>query len=177
MVLKVKIVDAVLQKFPDLMVVEKEIRNIKILKDNSRLEQFKNDVIRDIERRFTLSELKTVPVFRAYRDFFWRMKIDPTKIRPAAEALIRRVLGGRSIPCINTAVDAYNLASMTTCIALAAFDVKRIKGDIIMRFTSIGEPFLGVGMDKPLTLTGGELVMEDEERLLAIYPYRDADYS
>lgn len=177
MVLKVKIVDTVLQRFPDLMVVENEVRNIKILKVDSRLEQFKNDVIRDIERRFTLPELKNAPIFRAYRDFFWRIKIDPTKIRPAAEALIRRVLGGRAIPRINTAVDAYNLASMTTCVALAAFDIKKINGDIIMRFASIGESFLGIGMDKPLTLTGGELVMEDEERLLAIYPYRDADFS
>jgi DNA/RNA-binding domain of Phe-tRNA-synthetase-like protein len=32
-------------------------------------------------------------------------------------------------------------------------------------------------MDKPVTLAGGEIVMADASRLIAIYPHRDADYS
>ncbi len=40
-----------------------------------------------------------------------------------------------------------------------------------------GEEFLGIAMDKPITLSGGEAVIEDESRLVAIYPYRDADHS
>ncbi len=63
-----------------------------------------------------LEGLKDEPIFRTYRDFFWTMGVDPTKVRPAAEALIRRILVGRSMPRINTVVDAYNLASMTTHI-------------------------------------------------------------
>ena len=115
------------------------------------LEEFKEEVFVEVKSRFTLESLKDEPVFRAYRDFFWRIGVDPTKVRPAAEALIRRVLGGRSIPRINTVVDAYNLVSMTTCIALAAFDVSRLNGDIIMRFADKGEEFFGIGMDKPAT--------------------------
>ena len=46
-----------------------------------------------------------------------------------------------------------------------------------MRFASKGEEFLGIGMNKPLILSGGEIVMADSSRLVAIYPYRDADYS
>jgi len=130
-----------------------------------------------VKSRFNLEGLKDEPAFRAYRDFFWRIGVYPTKTRPAAEALIRRVLGGRSIPRINTAVDSYNLASMTTCIALAAFDISRLNGEILMRFGNKGEKFLGIGMDKPVTLAGGEIVMTDASRLIAIYPHRDADYS
>ena len=32
-------------------------------------------------------------------------------------------------------------------------------------------------MDKPAALTGGEVIMTDTSRLLAIYPHRDAEYS
>ena len=32
-------------------------------------------------------------------------------------------------------------------------------------------------MDKPIQLGGGEAVIQDDDRLVAIYPYRDADYS
>ena len=175
--LNIEIVDNVLQKFPDLEVLMREIKSIRVSEWDPRLEEFKEDIYVDIRNRFTLERLKDEPIFRAYRNFFWRIGVDPTKVRPAAEALIRRVLGGRSIPCINTVVDAYNLASMVTCVALAAFDINRLNGDIIMRFSDKGETFLGIGMDKPAILTGGEVVMTDASRLLAIYPHRDAEYS
>ena len=46
-----------------------------------------------------------------------------------------------------------------------------------MRFSNEGEEFHGIGMDKPIILTGVEVVMADESRLLAIYPHRDTMYS
>ncbi|MCJ7631489.1 hypothetical protein MUP77_03690 [Candidatus Bathyarchaeota archaeon] len=175
--MKIEIFDDDLRKFPDLMVLMREARGIKVSEIDSRLEEFKEDVYTEIRRGFTLEGLKDEPIFRAYRDFFWRMGVDPTKVRPAAEALIRRILGGRSMPRINTVVDAYNLASMTTHIALAAFDTSRLNGDIVIRFADKGEEFLGIGMDKPDILNGGEVGMSDSWRLLAIYPHRDAEYS
>lgn len=175
--LKLDIEGNVLKKYPDLKVLIRVVKRIKISEVNLKLEEFKEEVSNILRTKYTLEGLKNEPIFRAYRDFFWRIGIDPTKIRPAAEALIRRVLNGRSIPRINTAVDSYNLASMITCVAIAAFDVERIDGDIIMRFAKKGEEFLGIGMDKPLVLEGREIVLTDKSRLLAVYPHRDADYS
>jgi DNA/RNA-binding domain of Phe-tRNA-synthetase-like protein len=114
---------------------------------------------------------------RKYRDFFWKIDIDPTKIRPASEALIRRILQGKQIPQINTGVDAYNLASIKSGVPLAAFDSGTLRGELSMRFAVEGEEFLGIGMEKPKILKGGEIVVEDEGNLVAIYPYRDADSS
>lgn len=175
--LRIEIAVDVTQKFPDLKVLLREVQGVKISDVDAQLEEFKEKVCADAKRRFTLESLKDEPVFRAYRDFFWRIGIDPTKTRPAAEALIRRVLGGRSLPRINTAVDAYNLASMKTCIALAAFDAGKLEGQLHMRFARHGEEFFGIGMDKPVTTVGGEVVMSDADRLVAIYPHRDANYS
>ena len=114
---------------------------------------------------------------RAYRDLFWSLGIDPTKIRPAAEALVRRIVGGRPLPTINTAVDSYNLASIETRVAFAAFDADLLHGDLTLRYATEGEGFLGIGMDGPKVLEGRELVIDDGEELVAIYPYRDADGS
>ena len=44
-----------------------------------------------------------------------------------------------------------------------------------MRFAEEGEQFYGIGMEKPLILKGGEIVVSDNEKLIAVYPYRDAD--
>src|SRR3989454_1618743 len=128
-------------------------------------------------RTYALETLKDEPRLRAYRDFFWRVGVDPTKVRPAAEALLRRVIQGKPFPRINALVDGYNLASAETRIALAAFDIANLRGDLRMRRSRPGETFLGIGMEAPVTLTGVEVVCEDADRLVAIYPYRDADAS
>ncbi len=161
--------------FPDLTVKIFQVKDVKIQKRDPELEKFKVEVMEQVRNEYDLESLKDQPTFRAYRDFFWRVGVDPTKNRPAAEALIRRILGGRTIPCINTLVDAYNLASIKSRIALATFDADKLEGELLMRFADEGESFVGIGMEKPLILNGGEIVVSDDEKLVAVYPYRDAD--
>ncbi|MCX8188008.1 MAG: phenylalanine--tRNA ligase beta subunit-related protein [Nitrososphaeria archaeon] len=175
--MKLVVDERVRECFPDLVVLVTEIRDVRVQESSDELEKFKLEVYERVKLRYNLESLKGDPTVRLYRDFFWRMGIDPTKIRPAAEALIRRILGGEGLPTINTLVDAYNLASAESCIALAAFDADKIEGDMLMRFAEEGETFLGIGMREPKILKGGELVVSDSKRLIAIYPYRDADYS
>ena len=162
-------------KFPGLRALIIRVKDVDVRLELRELEQFKEEVAGRTKERWNLDQLREHPVFRAYRDFFWRMGVDPTKTRPAAEALIRRVLRGRPLPKINTLVDAYNLASIESTIPLAAFDEDDLAGDLLMRQADAGEEFLGIGMDKPITLNGGEAVVQDGEKLVAIYPHRDAD--
>jgi DNA/RNA-binding domain of Phe-tRNA-synthetase-like protein len=162
-------------RFPDLNVLTHHIKGVHVQKRDNELENFKVEVMKQVREDYNLDSVKDHPTFRAYRDFFWSIKIDPTKIRPAAEALIRRIIAGKTLPRINTLVDAYNLASIKSRIALATFDADKLEGDLLMRFAEEGERFYGIGMEKPLILKGGEIVVSDEEKLVAIYPYRDAD--
>ena len=162
-------------RFPDLTVLTLRIKGVQIQKRGAELEKFKVEVMRQVRNDYNLDSVKDHPTFRAYRDFFWSIKIDPTKIRPAAEALIRRILAGKNLPSINTLVDAYNLASIKSRIALATFDADKLEGDLLMRFAEEDEQFYGIGMKKPLILKGGEIVVSDDKNLIAVYPYRDAD--
>ncbi len=164
-------------RFPDLKLLIFSVKDVKVMKRDDELEEFKKLIFSEVKQRYSLETVKDVSVFRAYRDFFWKIRIDPTKNRPATEALIRRVLAGKPVPSINTLVDAYNLASLKSEVALAAFDEDKLKDKLVMRFALKGESFLGVGMDKPMVLDGGEAVISDAERLVALYPHRDADYS
>ncbi|UCH57832.1 MAG: hypothetical protein JSV18_02710, partial [Candidatus Bathyarchaeota archaeon] len=137
-------------KFPGLRAQVLRLRGVEVNREEADLERFKAEVIERTRSRWNLDQLKEHPLFRAYRDFFWRVGVDPTKTRPAAEALIRRVLRGRSLPKINTVVDAINLASIDTAIPLAAFDDDGLAGDLLMREAEEGEEFLGIGMDRPV---------------------------
>jgi len=170
-----KLTNEVEKKFPNLKALIIKIENVKIQKDNIELEKLKEKTIEEVLKKYDIRSLKDEKTFRAYRNFFWRIGIDPTKNRPAAEALIRRILQGNPIPCVNTLVDAYNIASIKTGIAIAAFDMDKLKGDIIMRFAKENEEFLGIGMKNPIKLNGREIVVSDDEKIIAIYPYRDAE--
>lgn len=165
---------ALREAFPGLDAHLVEVGGLRVAERDARLDGFVPVLVQEFREHLMLETLKDEPHLRAYRDFYWRVGIDPTKIRPASEALLRRVLQGKELPRINTLVDAYNLASMKTRIAIAAFDAAHTHGDLRMRLARAGESFLGIGMDVAVTLKGVEVVCEDDEGLVAIYPYRDS---
>jgi DNA/RNA-binding domain of Phe-tRNA-synthetase-like protein len=168
---------ALASRFPGLRVVVGYVDGVRVDNSGADLQKFKEEVLAEVRKKYTLESLKDVAIFRAYRDFFWKVGIDPTKIRPAAEALVRRILAGKSIPNINNVVDSYNLASIKTEVALAAFNRDELNGSLLMRTADRGERFLGIGMSEPMELNGGEIIISDKEKLVAVYPYRDADRS
>ena len=160
--------------FPNINIVLIQINGVKIKKTDEKLEKIKFEVMKNVRDEHKINSLKDNPAVKAYRKFFWKIGIDPTKIRPAAEALIRRILVGKTIPNINTLVDAYNLASIETKIAFATFDTDKLEEDLTLRFSEKGEEVYGIGMKKTFILKGGEIVISDNKKLIAIYPYRDA---
>jgi len=164
-------------EFPGLAALLFAINEVHVEKSSDDLEKFKAESCRKFRSSYSLETLKDVPALRAYRDFFWRVGIDPTKTRPASEALLRRVLQGKDLPRINTLVDSYNIASMETHVPLAVFDSAKVEGDMVMRMAVAGEKFHGIGMTAEETLTGKEVVVQDDRMLIAVYPYRDADFS
>jgi DNA/RNA-binding domain of Phe-tRNA-synthetase-like protein len=172
-----KIDERVKNTFPDLILLTTAFKNVRVNPRSDALEKFKPEFILNIKSQYDIETLKDIPELRLYRDFFWKIGIDPTKTRPASEALIRRVIQGKPLPQINTLVDAYNLASMESRVPLAAFDMRALSGDMTLRFAENGEEFSGIGMKSPVVLEGNELVIEAGEELIAIYPHRDADKS
>jgi DNA/RNA-binding domain of Phe-tRNA-synthetase-like protein len=161
------------EDFPEICMVVKGLSGVLVRSSDDELERFKQEKFRELRCRFSVNELKDLPVIRSYRNFYWRLGIDPTKIRPAGEALLRRILLGRDLPRINTLVDAYNLASAETGVAISALDRKKLTGNLVLRYSKPGEIF--EGMNGKLELSGREPVVSDDEKVVAIYPYRDSE--
>lgn len=168
------ITDSVSRRFPDLDVRSFVVEGTRIDTESKQLAAFTDDIFSAFRSAHDKNDLAEDPLFKAYRAFFWDLDIDPTKTRPAAEALARRTLQGKPIPTINTFVDASNLASLTSKVPLAAFDRDMLGEELRLRFAEDGETFRGIGMDDPTTLAGGELVIDDDNSLIAVYPYRNS---
>ena len=167
----------VLSKFPELAICIGTVNGVLVEKENEQIRKLKKSVYEEVRAKYNIETLKDNSTVRAYRDFYWKLGIDPTKTRPSGEALLRRVLHGGDLPCISNVVDAYNLASMKTIIPISGFDKDRLSPPFQVRFANNGEAFVGIGMSKPLILTDNMLVLADERQILCIYPYRDADYT
>ena len=71
---------------------------------------------------------------------------DPSRYRPSAEALRRRLLRGLELYQIDTLVDLVNLVSLRTGYSIGGFDADQIVGKVLC--LGIGreeEPFEGIG--------------------------------
>jgi DNA/RNA-binding domain of Phe-tRNA-synthetase-like protein len=162
-------------RFPGLLVCSGVIDKIRVEKENEQIQRLRRAVYEKVKAQYHIDTLKDDPTVRAYRDFYWRLGIDPTKTRPSGEALLRRVLNGNELPCISTVVDSYNLASMQTVVPISGFDRDCLSPPLKVRFAGNGEQFVGIGMDKPMQLSERMLVLTDQKQVLCIYPYRDSD--
>jgi DNA/RNA-binding domain of Phe-tRNA-synthetase-like protein len=162
-------------KFPELAISIGTINNVSVERENVEIRELKRALYLEVKAKHDIEKLKENPVVRAYRDFYWKLGIDPTKTRPSGEALLRRVLHGGELPTISTAVDAYNLASMKTIIPISGFDKDRLSPPFNVRFAEDNEPFTGIGTETPTALKSNMLVLADTKRVLCIYPHRDAD--
>lgn len=137
-----------------------------------------DDEIAKLEEKYKGGDpdtLKEDPVVRAYRDFFWRIGIDPTKVRPSGEALRRRLYRGGKMPRINNVVDSGNIASLVTLVPIGLYDIDKIKGNLKIVMSNGDEIFYDLGRKDPERLSKGIPIMVDEEKkVLHIYPHRDS---
>lgn len=143
--------------------------------DEIKLSSLIESTIEEVRRRYTLESLRSDPIVRAYRDFYWRyLKIDPTKIRPAAEALIRRVLRGRPFPRINPIVDIGNIISIKTGVCIGLYDVdKLLTSRLVLRRARKGEVFYPIG-GRPRELSENSIVLAEDSRIIHEFPHRDS---
>lgn len=82
---------------------------------------------------------------RAARDLYHRIGVDPTKLRPSSEALLRRVLRGDPLPKINSLVDINNLCSLEFLLPIGLHDADRVAGPIVLRRGVVGEGYQAIG--------------------------------
>jgi DNA/RNA-binding domain of Phe-tRNA-synthetase-like protein len=165
------------ERFPELSICVGAIRGVRNEKESEQIRELARTVYEEVRAKYNIETVKDDLTARAYRDFYWKLDIDPTKTRPSGEALLRRVLHGDELPRISAVVDAYNLASMKTIVPISGFDLDLLNMPFQVRFARNGEAFNGIGMDKPVPLTGKMLILTDEKQVLCIYPYRDCDHT
>lgn len=123
--------------------VEAKVKNSQYCQElwneiNTLGEEFKN--------KLTIETLKEISGIAATRRIYRICGKDPSRYRPAAEALIRRILQGKTLYQIDTLVDLINLASMKYGYSLGGFDADKFVGNTLeLGVGKEGEPYEGIG--------------------------------
>lgn len=82
----------------------------------------------------------------ATRIAYRRCGKDPSRYRPSAEALRRRLLRGMQLYQIDTLVDIINLVSLRSGFSIGGFDADKIQGNqLVLGIGREGEPYEGIG--------------------------------
>lgn len=94
----------------------------------------------------TIESIKQQSAILATREAYRACGKDPSRYRPSAEALRRRLLRGLELYQIDTLVDVINLVSLRTGYSIGGFDADKIVGtNLCLGIGKHGEPFEGIG--------------------------------
>ena len=83
---------------------------------------------RELQATETVDSIKQQTAIVATRDAYRACGKDPSRYRPSAEALRRRLLRGLDLYQIDTLVDLINLVSLRTGYSIGGFDADKIQG-------------------------------------------------
>lgn len=94
----------------------------------------------------TTESLKEMSGIAATRKVYRVCGKDPSRYRPASEALIRRMLQGKQLYQRDTLVDLVNLASIAFGYSIGGFDADKFEGETLtLGIGKAGEPYEGIG--------------------------------
>jgi len=109
----------------------------------------RDDFELEVKRTLTMARSGEIgPASRA-RQMYRRLGIDPTRVRPSNEALLRRLKKGESLPRINSLVDVANAMSVQLQVPVGLYDLDKARGDeLVIRLGAEGETYSGIGKEK-----------------------------
>lgn len=83
------------------------------------------------------------------RALYRRFGLDPTRVRPSSEALLRRIKKGEPLPRVNSLVDVANTMSVQLQVPVGLYDLDKAKGEqLVIRLGAEGEGYTGIRKER-----------------------------
>jgi len=114
----------------------------------------------DISLKFSTSDINELAANLASRKAYKALGQDPSRYRPSAEALLRRVVKQKDLYQINTLVDIINLLSIKHGFSIGGFDADQIQGNISLDKGTADDIYGAIGRGK-LNITNLPCLRDD----------------
>jgi DNA/RNA-binding domain of Phe-tRNA-synthetase-like protein len=141
---KLKISEALVRHLPQLRLgcIQCEVR---IAPSGDPIKKLSNEIIAKIQQELTIDTVSQKPTIKATKEAYRILGKDPSRYRPSAEALTRRVVSGKGIYEINNIVDILNLVSLDSGFSIGGYDAEKIQGAIEFGIGKADEPYESIG--------------------------------
>jgi len=139
-----KIENTVRESCPDIK-LGLLLKKGKVEPSSSALLDFIQKELTQIQSKLTTPDIHGIPSLAATRIAYKALGKDPSRYRPSAEALLRRVVNGKGLYQVNNVVDALNLVSVQSGFSIGGYDFEKIKGEIKLGKGEEGEPYEAIG--------------------------------
>lgn len=120
--------------------------NVTARGESPLLERDLEALVDEIRARYQ-EPSQAVALFQPARELYRALGLDPTKIRPSSEALIRRIIRGQGLYRINRVVDTCNLCSIDIALSIGLYDTAEVRWPVTLRQGIEGEGYAGLGKD------------------------------
>lgn len=131
-------------RFHELRLVSLE-STVKVSEASPALLNLIGESTTRIVKSLDVTEISSLPKIKAAKDAYRALGKDPSRYRPSAEALLRRLASGKDLYFINNVIDILNLISMETGISIGGYDGDQIEWPALLDTGRPDEPYEGLG--------------------------------
>ncbi len=122
-----------------------EAEQVRVAPSGEELAREMDAVCGRLRGELTVEQVAELESIRGVRAMFRAWGVDPTRYRPSAEALLRRVVQGKGLYRVSNVVDISNLGSIETGWPYGTYDRAAILPPITLRLGLPGEKYEGIG--------------------------------
>lgn len=175
--MKLKVDAEFARKFPSLSIAFVVARGVQNQGRPAELEALTRSAEAAFRARVANNDaLGALAEVQLWRAAYTALGVNPNRMRPSAEALLRRVVKGDQVPWISPAVNAYLATELDHALPVGGYDLKPLQGDVVLRFSPGGEAFTPIGPKPEEKTEPGEAVYADAAGVLTRgWNFRDCD--
>jgi DNA/RNA-binding domain of Phe-tRNA-synthetase-like protein len=104
-----------------------------------------NECIEKKENELDPEKIRQLPTVKSTKLGYRKIGKDPSRYRPSAEALLRRVANGKGLYKINNVVDLLNLVSIESGFSIGGYNADNIIGEVQFGIGRKNEEYQGIG--------------------------------
>src|SRR6266851_725836 len=108
-----------------------------------------------LRRELSVEQVAELESIRGVRAMFRAWGVDPSRYRPSAEALLRRVVQGKGLYRICNVVDISNLGSIESGWPYGTYNRAAMEPPVALRLGQAGEKYEGIGQRQPRCARAG----------------------
>ncbi len=172
----VGIEDEVLEKYPEVE-IGYLVARVSVKKRDLFVESLKQRLESHLqEQGINATNFAVHPSISLWRKIYENdFQMKAKTYRSSIEALLRRVVTGKEIWNICNVVDLYNCCSILSLLPMGGYDLKKVSGDIRIRYAKEAEPFWSLGEREKIAAKPNHVVYADDQKIICwLWNHKDS---